>query len=106
MIIRCASKRRSGRDEARPAVGLALLDDDLFGLVKAHAALRLAPERRVDRLGIAFDVPRRMAQLAVADGIADADVHRLRVSRFAGVVLMRMACISKRIQRRSGNSLQ
>lgn len=87
MIIRIASSNQTWA-----AVELALLGEQLVGLIEALAALRLFAERGVDLLSAAWQPPRGMAQFAFADGIADADVH--------DALLMRMTRNSKGIQSR------
>ena len=58
------------------------LGNHLVGFLEALAALRSLAEFRVKRLGIAGQDLRGIAQLGFADGIADADIHRWRVSEF------------------------
>ena len=65
-----AAGKRSGG-----AAVAALVEQDLRGIVEALATLRRAAERRVDLLGPAGDDTGSRAQLALTDGVADADVH-------------------------------
>ena len=70
----------SGRDEVREAVECAFLGEQLVGILEALAALRDLAKRGIDRFRIALDTMSGAAEFALADGIADADVHFRRIS--------------------------
>ena len=64
----------------RKAVERALLGEQLVGVLEALAALRCLAEASIDRFGISLHAMRGAAEFALADGIADADVHFRRIS--------------------------
>jgi hypothetical protein len=76
---------------------LALFEDHQFGFLEAMAAIGPLAQLGIDTFGIAIVAPRRLAQVAFADGIADTGIHVQVAMLLAGdPFLMRMDCIIKR----------
>ena len=72
----------------------AFFDQQFSGIVKALATLRPAPKGFVNGVRIAGTAPGSLAQLAFADGIADADIHR-RLPLASTHLIMRIVRIHK-----------
>ncbi|WP_158441974.1 hypothetical protein [Novosphingobium sp. B-7] len=71
-----AQLRRAPRSALSRHRAGALVGHHVVGIVQALSALCLAAQRSIERFGIAAGVATGgLAQIFLADGIADADVH-------------------------------
>ena len=86
---------------------LALLEQDRVGFVEALAAVWALAQSRIDAFRVARTMVGRAAQIAFANGVADADVDRMSPNE-SGRVLLRVIINSKPYarSRRIGNSWQ
>src|SRR5690606_10336978 len=70
----------SSRDQVATARAMTYLGDHLVGVFETLAALRRLAHSGVECLGIARQVARRFTEFGFTNGIADANVHRRKVS--------------------------
>ena len=80
-ILRLCECFAGSGDERGLAVQMPFFGQQHIGILKALAALRDLAERSVDGFRVTIAQPRRAAEFAFPDGVADANVHgRLQFS--------------------------